>query len=86
MDFQECEMIMVSIVEEVKPRSTCPLARVITIAPSRQEALERANQELDLYKSGQDGYLSQIKNLGSILFPPIPTTVFLYTQEAARIK
>ncbi len=86
MDFQECEMIMIDIVEKVKPRNKSPLARVITIAASRQEALELANQELDPYKSGRDDYSSQIKNLGSILFPPIPTIVFLYTREAGQIK
>ena len=86
MDFQECEMVMVDIVEKVRSRSTSPLARVITIAPSRQEASELASQELDFYKSGRNDYLSQIKYLGSILFPPIPTIVFLYTQEAGRIK
>jgi hypothetical protein len=86
MDLQECKMIMVSIIEEAKPESTYPLVRVITIAPSRQEALEQADQELGFYRSGQNGYLSQIKDLGSILFTPVPTTVFLYSQMAGRIK
>jgi len=86
MDFQEYEMIMMSIVEKAEPRSKSPLARVITIAASRQKATELANQELDPYKSGRNDYSSQIKNLGSILFPPIPTIVFLYTREAGHIK
>ena len=63
MDFQECEMIMVDIVEKAKSRYISLLARVITIASSRQEASELANQELDPYKSGRNDHSIQIKNL-----------------------
>ena len=86
MDFKECRMVMVSILDAKKPESEPPLARAITIDSSYQKALNLANQELAPYKSGRNDYSSQIKNLGSILFPPIPTIVFLYTREAGQIK
>ena len=77
---------MTSIVEQGKNENSYPFALAITIAPSREEASNWAIQELESFKSNQKDYLRQEKYLGTILFPPVTTTVFLYNQEAGRIK
>ncbi len=82
-------MVLVSLVEK-EEKLRPPIAVAITIAPSQQEAIKNARQELMAYVSQYSNYLFKTKYLGQILFPPLhaifATTVFLYTQAAGRIK
>ena len=78
-------MVLVSLVEK-EEKLKLPIAVAITIAPSRQEAIKNARQELMAYVFQYSNYLFKTKYLGQILFPLSATTVFLYTQAAGRIK
>lgn len=65
---------------------TFPLAVAIIIAPTETEAQKFGEQELKPYFPGYP-YRLGFENLGQILFPlPVPTTIFLCTQNAGRIK
>lgn len=83
MELQECFMISTSVFKE---GDKLPVAMVITMAPSREEAEMQAKKELADFISGQDDKTLKTKDIGSILYPAIPTTIFLYTRNAGRIK
>lgn len=83
MATQECRMVKVSVFEA---GDKCPIAVAITIAPSYREAKECGEEELKPYIPNQSGLLHGAKELGLILWSPSPTTIFLYTQHAGRIK
>lgn len=78
---QECKMVMVCLVaKENEP----PFAIAITTAPSKREAEKHAREELKPYT--KLGLMFHTKSLGSILYPPFPTTIFLYIQGPGRMK
>jgi len=90
---EECRMVLVVAVDtkEAEPKNAMPLAEIIVIAPSKEWGEEYAKKELENYIRPlllqHDSITVQPpKDLGPILFPPIPTTIFLYTQDAGRIK
>jgi len=74
-------MVMVClVVKENEP----PFAIAITTAPSEEEAEKHARKELEPYT--KPGLIFHTKSLGSILYPPFPTTIFLYIQGPGRMK
>lgn len=90
MELQKCRMVSLSVFEQ--RGSILPIAEVIVIALSKEEAKKYAEQELKPHIPDQsalalkDRYALISRSLGPILFSPFPTTVFLYTQSAGRIK
>ena len=89
MEKQECQMIMLKV---LKRGRSLPIAKVIVIVPDKTKAKEYAIEELKAHIPDQttlphkDHYMFMQENLGGILFEPVPTTVFLYTEEAGVIK
>ena len=79
---RECWMIKAEI---RKMGDLFPLALVIAIASTEVEAHNLAEKELKPYFTGYP-YRIGFENMGPIIFSPIPTTVFLYTQSEGWIK
>ena len=90
---EKCRMVLVVAVDtkEAESKNAMPLAAIIVVAPSKKRAEEYAKKELEGYIRSLLSQHNSItvkppKDLGPILCPPIPTTIFLYTQHAGRIK
>jgi len=62
-----------------------PSAITIVIANTETEAHKLAEKELEPYFSGWPDRMG-FECLGPLLFPPVPTTIFLCTKGAGRIK
>lgn len=70
-----------------------PRGWAIVIAPTKKMARNLATRELFPFlklKSHDDKEVNKwnldFQKLGHIVFPPVSTVVFLYTQDAGRIK
>lgn len=74
-------MVMVTVMEE---GYKLPVAVTMVIAPSTAAAREHAKKELKMYFHKNS--LLEEKIIEQILFEDVPTTIFLYTQLAGRIK
>lgn len=79
---KECRMLRLVV---NKLGDVFPLALAIVIAPDAEDARRLGEKELEPYFPGYPYRLGS-EDLGPILFPPSPTTVFLYTQQTGRIK
>lgn len=78
---EECKMVMVSLTTK---ESKIPLAIAITAAPSEEEAEKHARKELEPFN--KPGLIFQTKDLGPIMYPSFPTTIFLYVQGTGWLK
>ncbi len=66
-------------------QDTFPIMMVIVKKKKKKEAKEQVEQELKPYPF-EYPYRLGFETLGLILFTPVPKTIFLYTQEAGRIR
>ena len=82
IELKECRMVMKLSTDE-KGITT---AVAIVINPSKEEAMLHAKQEIEQYCPEASIDLLETKDLGPILYRPIPTTIFLYTQKGGRLK
>lgn len=85
MELEECRLNITLAYEKGKGIKGPVIGIAITVAPTDVKARELALEELKKYLSDDD-FPTIPKREANILFMPIPTTVFLYTRQAGRIK
>ena len=83
MELKECKIIYAEVIEKGEKY---PTAIAIVIAPTQEQAETVIRKELKSCMPDLPEGEPLTEELCTILLPPQPTIVFLYTKEAGRIK
>ena len=86
---EKYRIVQVSIFDKLEGRgrtSLLPLAEAIVIVPTLEDGAEFGLHELEPWIPNPRAKHNIVTDLGPILWPPVPTTIFLYNQSAGRIK
>ena len=84
MEPQVCFMAKVCLYDSSGEGGGVPLAQAIAIAPTLREAEQHARRDIDLIWPDNDSNFGA-SDLGSIMFPPLPTTIFLHSTRTGRV-